>query len=160
LTPWIENTSHDFAERFTPPPNTVIVSITGVDADDANLSPLFEDVIRLKFMDIDTGSEKSNDPKWVLLMENFMGPDWLSKCVTKEQGKEIAEFVTKNRGKNIVVHCHAGICRSRGTVEAVLEAFPEYVDVTPAAPRFPNVRVKNMVKRALGLVPIGAEWDS
>ena len=68
---------------------------------------------------------------------------------------QVSRFARKHRGKNIVIHCAAGISRSGGIAEALLAAFPEYED--KGWPRFPNGLVLALTKRALGLIPIGAE---
>lgn len=52
------------------------------------------------------------------------------------------------RGNNIVVHCHAGICRSGAVTEVcVMYGFDDVDDRY----RQPNLLVKNMLKQCLGL---------
>lgn len=152
MRPWIENCSQKDAERILlgpSPSNTVCISIT--ESADAPLKANFDDILRLKFADAD--DERSS----VALMEAILGPNWEKALFSEAQAKEVVDFVTKHRGKNILVHCHAGISRSRAVNETICEAFPEYNDVTMPAQRFPNNRVKRLLKRAFRLTPIGAE---
>ncbi len=80
-----------------------------------------------------------------------------AELFTRQHAAQVSRFARKHRGKNIMVHCAAGISRSGAVVEALLQAFPEYED--KGWPRHPNGHVKSLMKRALGLVPIGAEEE-
>ncbi len=69
--------------------------------------------------------------------------------ITRSQAKEIANILrfAKNSGRNVVVHCHAGLCRSGAVTEAgVMIGFTD-----PEVPRLPNMRVLNFLKEELGL---------
>jgi predicted protein tyrosine phosphatase len=78
---------------------------------------------------------------------------WDPVLFTATMAARLARFARKHRGCNIVVHCAAGISRSGAVAEALLEAFPEYED--RGWTRHPNLHVKSLLKRALGLVPLG-----
>lgn len=69
-------------------------------------------------------------------------------CITDLQAKQIAEILTDclEQGVNVVVHCHAGICRS-GAVVACAEAigFDECERF-----KLPNALVKHKIMQALG----------
>lgn len=52
-------------------------------------------------------------------------------------------------GKNVVVHCHAGVCRSGAVTEVgVLLGF----DDASSGNRIPNTRVKKLLRQSVGLV--------
>lgn len=69
--------------------------------------------------------------------------------ITEYQAKLIAEFLQKAKmdNANIVVHCHAGICRSGAVVEAAMSI--GYNDVE-GRNRIPNSLVKRKVMQCLG----------
>lgn len=74
--------------------------------------------------------------------------------IQDEQAKAIADILlrAKETDKNIVVHCHAGICRSGAVVECgVMMGFMEPVNL-----RIPNVLVKQKIMKHLGLTN---SWD-
>ena len=60
----------------------------------------FDDYIQLQFWDVE---------------ETFCNYE----PITDEQGKELADFIFKNRHKKFLVHCSAGISRSAGAGMAV-----------------------------------------
>ena len=105
----------------------------------ARLPKGFAAVLRLGFQDYDS---RHPHPDSAVLFDARMAA-------------QLVRFARKHRGSNIVVHCAAGISRSGAVVEALLEAFREYEDC--GWPRYPNGHVKTILKRALGLVPIG--WE-
>lgn len=135
---WIANVGEAFAEKWTPDGETVCISIS--EPGRKVKLPQFVDLIREHFQDYD--GEKSHPDSAVLFTPNHAA--------------RIARFARKHRdaGRNILVHCAAGVSRSGAVAEALLEAFPEYED--RGWIRHPNGMVKSGMKRALGLVPIGA----
>jgi predicted protein tyrosine phosphatase len=145
MKPWIANMGLREAEKFKPDEelsDTVCVSITEPANKRgyghlANISQGYVGILRLQFEDYD--SLRLHPPDSVLF--------------TETQAKMVAEFVTRHRGENILVHCAAGISRSGAIVDAILQAFPEYED--RGKTRFPNGHVRSLMKRALGLVPSG-----
>jgi predicted protein tyrosine phosphatase len=68
-------------------------------------------------------------------------------CIQEEQAEQIVQIVTHAHacGKNIVVHCHAGICRSGAVAE--FAKIVGYEVSSDANERIPNVYVKNMLLR-------------
>lgn len=139
--PWIANVSEAHASGVLFPSEMVCISITNP-GKEASL-PGFKDILRLQFQDYD-GAQKL--PYGAVLFN-------------LHQALQIASFARQHReyGHNILVHCAAGVSRSGAVVEALLEAFPEYEDAGWI--RHPNGRVKSLMKRALGLVPIGTERE-
>ena len=111
-TPWTANRSEAWAQAKRPPENTVLISITDPGRE-AALPSGYLDVLRLQFHDC--------DPQAVAL-----GPEAVP--MRPEQAERIWAFVREHRGRNIVVHCGAGVSRSRAVVEALLRTFPEYGD--------------------------------
>ncbi len=139
--PWVSNIGEGAAEKWAGSSETVVVSITEPGRK-ANLQKGFAAILRLGFQDYDPGDaeEPRKVPPTATLFDRRMAA-------------QLARFLRKHRGKNILIHCAAGISRSGGIIEAVLEAFPEYED--RGWQRFPNIHVKVLCKRALGLVPLG-----
>lgn len=138
--PWIMNVGEGFAEKMDPDPvDTVVISITEPGRK-ARL-PKFHDMLRLEFQDYDSNRKHPED----------------AVLFTSTMAARVARFARKHRdtSKNILVHCAAGISRSGAIADALLEAFQEYED--RGWKRYPNGHVKSLMKRALGLVPIGAE---
>lgn len=135
VCPWREGDAH-FGERRVNRRRTVVVSITEPGRK-AKLSKGWHDMLRLGFQDYDP---QRKCPENAVLF-------------TPTLAARLARFARKHRGRNILVHCAAGISRSGAVVEALLDAFPEYED--RGWPRYPNTHVKVLLKRALGLVPIG-----
>lgn len=147
MSPWIANRPEEFARRYAPGLDEVCISITEPGrAEPAPPLPGFLAVLRLEFMDMDPARgypERDKRPRVYF---------------TREQARQVADFATTHRGRNILVHCAAGISRSGAIVEAILQAFPEYED--RGWPRHPNKHVKILLKRALGIVPLGAEIEA
>lgn len=136
---WIANRDERWVERYTPEPNTVCVSITDPYRRVAKLPDGFEDVLRLRFYDLEHAEVSYMNGGREILCD-------------REDAAKIAEFARKHRGKNFLVHCAAGISRSGAVVEALLETFPEYEDRGGHGhgwPRWPNGLVKTLVLRAL-----------
>jgi predicted protein tyrosine phosphatase len=71
--------------------------------------------------------------------------------ITVRQANEIADILSRAlaEGRNVIVHCHAGLCRSGGVAQA-----GEAMGFYPGGRRqVPNILVKHRVLRALGLIP-------
>lgn len=78
----------------------------------------------------------------------------LESNITSGQAKSIAGFLKEcfEDEINVVVHCHAGLCRSGAVAECgVILGFQD-----AEAIRIPNVLVKNLVLKELGL---SNSWD-
>lgn len=160
--PWIANRGEGWVEQWKPDPDTVCISITEPIGphkrqDVARLPKGFVDVLRLQFQDFDpVGADASYDVPTGLYVAHDPIPRKVPDnaiLFTRQQAAQVARFARKHRGKNILVHCAAGISRSGAIADALLQAFPEYED--KGWPRHSNGHVKSLMKRALGLVPIG-----
>lgn len=150
--PWIANVSEEAAKAWKPDAETVCISITEP-MRFADLADGWADKpLRLKFHDIDPARIEARNA--VAGRPRGTHQDAYTPCHPR-QAEMIAAYATKHRGKNILVHCAAGISRSGAIVEALLQAFPEYED--RGWGRHPNGHVRSLMKRALGLVPAGIE---
>lgn len=70
-------------------------------------------------------------------------------AISDEQAKAIADLLRKayNTNMNVIVHCHAGICRSGAVVECgIMIGFNP-----PDRLRLPNSLVKRKIMKALGI---------
>jgi predicted protein tyrosine phosphatase len=147
--PWVANVGEGAAEQWAETENTVCISIS--EPDRKVKLPKFMDVIREQFQDYDKTARDGKTPRKFPESAVFMSPT---------QAARIARFARKHRdeGRNILVHCAAGISRSGAIAESLLQAFPEYED--RGWLRHPNNHVRCLMKRALGLIPLGAEEDA
>ena len=68
--------------------------------------------------------------------------------ISDEQAEELIEFLdwALEKDMNVIVHCHAGVCRSGAVVEVA-----SMMGFTPTDRfRAPNLRVKNKLMKVLG----------
>jgi predicted protein tyrosine phosphatase len=138
--PYIANRGEAFVELNAPDPGSVLISIIDPKRSDvARVPDGYDDILRMRFADY---ASEASAPKDAVIF-------------TRKHAAQCVRFCRKNRGKNIVAHCAAGISRSGAIADALLQAFPEYED--KGWPRHPNLLVLTLMKRALGLVPIGAD---
>lgn len=78
----------------------------------------------------------------------------LESNITQLQAKDIADFLKEclEAGISVVVHCHAGLCRSGAVAECgVILGFQD-----AEALRIPNVLVKRLILKELGM---SSSWD-
>lgn len=124
---WIENISMQNAREayhFDPGVNSMLIQIT--DPDTTPPAPgyaHFAQIHQFRFWDSEEDHPESISP---------------------EQADEIARLLIHAHDKrmNVIVHCHAGVCRSGAVAESAI-ALLGFQDVE--APRIPNLRVKQMV---------------
>lgn len=133
--PWIQNVSmHSVLNglHFFEPHKTVCIRIQ--DFGNTNFLPAkYHD----EFVSVYTFNFDDNDD-----------PDSVSN-ISVEQAKRIASILTEclEKGCNIVVSCHAGICRSKAVADiGVLLGFQD-----TEMHGIPNILVKNRLKEQLGL---------
>jgi rhodanese-related sulfurtransferase len=130
---WIENVSRDAVRNghhTDMGENAMLIQI----ADPATFFPepkhSFKEIHQFEFLDADDGF-----PDEVL--------------VTQEQADELVRLLQHalDNSMNVLVHCHAGICRSGAVVEV-----GSMMGFTPTERfRMPNLRVKHFMMKALGL---------
>ena len=132
---WIQNVAlSDIKKGFHIPPgeNAMLIQI----ADPATFFPVpkhtFKEVHQFEFLDAEDG-------------DRF--PD---ECMIQdEQAAELVRLLhhALDNSMNVLVHCHAGICRSGAVVEV-----GSMMGFTPTERfRMPNLRVKHRMMRVLGL---------
>lgn len=134
---WIANFSMDqiqkglhFDATWQP---IMLIQIQDPDTNQFVLSPQqhsFKDILQLKFFDTE---------------DDEVG------CIQSNQAQQIADFLNKaiENKCNVIVHCHAGICRSGAVVEVghILGFdIPDGINN-----RIPNRLVFNKVRKALGI---------
>lgn len=143
---WIENVSKfDINTGFhmDPGPNAMLIQI--MDPCEQFPTPLpiynFKEIHQFEFLDAEDKDSFIDEVK-----------------ISDEQAQELVDLLQHalDNSMNVIVHCHAGICRSGAVVEvATMMGFT-------ATDRYrqPNLRVKHRMMRALGLTYDSAEKPS
>lgn len=141
--PWIQNVSLSDVRRgfhIEPGANSMLIQI--VDPDMEFPTPLreFKETHQFKFLDIEKdGLTNNGDGSWT---------DMSEFAVTQEQADELVcllQHALADR-MNVIVHCHAGVCRSGAVCEVgIMLGFDD-----AEAFRSPNLLVKHKMMRALG----------
>jgi hypothetical protein len=141
--PWIQNVSMSDIKRglhFDPGINAMLIQI--VDPAYEFPEPLykFKEVHKFEFLDVEAdGLTNDGDGNW---------SDVSEFAITQEQANELVRLLqhaTDNR-MNVIVHCHAGVCRSGAVCEVgVMLGFND-TEVF----RSPNLLVKHRMMKALG----------
>jgi hypothetical protein len=133
--PWIQNIGlGDVKKGFhiDPGPNAMLIQIVDPDMEIPTPKYSFKEIHQFKFLDIEAKDE---------CLDEAM------RC-SQEQANELVRLLQhalENR-MNVVVHCHAGVCRSGAVCEiGVMLGF----DDTEAF-RSPNLLVKHRMMQALG----------
>ena len=131
---WIENVSRDAirnGQHFDAGPNAMLIQI----ADPAQGFPTplkdFKVVSQFEFLDAEDGDR------------------FPEEClISDDQARQIVNLLQMalDQSMNVVVHCHAGICRSGAVVGvATMMGFTATERL-----RIPNMRVKRRMMKALG----------
>ncbi len=133
--PWIQNVSMSDIKRglhFDAGENSMLIQIV----DPAYEFPIplkqFKEVHQFEFLDVEKNDDKN-------LMEF---------AITQEQADKIVELLQRalDNDMNVVVHCHAGVCRSGAVCEVgVMMGFND-TEVF----RSPNLLVKHLMLKKLG----------
>jgi predicted protein tyrosine phosphatase len=155
--PWIQNVALSDIKRgihIDPGVNAMLIQIVDPDTDFPQPMYTFKEVHQFKFLDIEA-DDFSLDESW--------------RCSQEQADKlvQLLEHALENR-MNVIVHCHAGVCRSGAVCEiGVMMGF----DDTEVF-RSPNLLVKHRMMRALGWaydeseshsingVPVDPDWTN
>lgn len=131
---WIENVSRDairHGQHMDAGPNAMLIQIT----DPATFFPdpkyNFKEVYQFEFLDAEDGDRFPEEA-----------------LISDEQAQEIVRLLQRalDNSMNVIVHCHAGICRSGAVTEvATMMGFTATERL-----RIPNMRVKHRMMKALG----------
>lgn len=109
-------------------PNSLLIQISDLLSEHPTPKYSFKKTAQFRFEDIE------EDEEW---------------AISDEQATAIAELLleAKANNMNVIVHCHAGLCRSGAVVEAaVMLGFND-----PEKLRIPNTLVKRKLLQALGM---------
>lgn len=137
-------------------PATFIENISLKDC--ANGMHLFQEfkTILIQIQDYDvTGKAKFVQPKfkddfvaiYKFRFEDTHDESIYSNCITDDDARRIAEILVKalDLNRHVVVHCHAGVCRSGAVAEV-----GEMLGFTPTGKfKIPNTLVKKKLLKAL-----------
>lgn len=107
--------------------NSMLIQISDLLSEHPTPLKKFREVHQFKFEDIE------EDEEW---------------AISDEQAQQIADLLRKAKANNtnVIVHCHAGLCRSGAVVEcALMLGFNP-----PDRIRLPNALVKKKIMKALG----------
>jgi predicted protein tyrosine phosphatase len=143
LTPWIQNVSMSDVKRghhFEAGINSMLIQICDPPGDFPTPAKQFREVHQFDFLDIEEDGMTNNGDGTVTDMSEF--------AVTQEQADKLVELLQHAMANhmNVVVHCHAGVCRSGAVCEVgVMMGFRD-TEVF----RAPNLLVKHKMMRKLG----------
>lgn len=108
--------------------NSMLIQISDLLSEHPTPKMKFKEVHGFQFEDIE------EDEEW---------------AISDAQAKAIAELLKRayNTNMNVIVHCHAGLCRSGAVAECgIMLGFN-----TPDRLRLPNTLVKRKIMKALGI---------
>lgn len=134
MTRWIENVSRDDIRHgwhYECGENSMLIQISDPPGDHPTPKRKFREVHQFDFLDAE---DKDGFPE--------------EAKISDEQAAEIVRLLIHalDNCMNVVVHCHAGICRSGAVVEVA-----SMIGFTPTDRyRQPNLRVKHKMMKALG----------
>jgi len=129
------------AESFTPPPNSVLISIRDSDARRPFFKEGWVDILLLQFDDATEEDER-----------HYSNPT----LFTAEDADKIETFTEKYKHCDIITHCHAGISRSSAVCSYIHEAHGHTFALLPWT--HPNPMIKKMLIRRLWEKLHGKEW--
>lgn len=107
--------------------NSMLIQISDINAEHPTPKMIFKEVWQFRFEDIEEDTEFA---------------------ITEEQAKMIADLLKKaeENNMNVIVHCHAGLCRSGAVAECgIMLGFNP-----PDRVRLPNALVKKKIMKELG----------
>lgn len=144
LTPWIQNVSLADIRKghhIEAGENSMLIQILDPDMEFPTPAKQFKEIHQFKFLDIEQdGMTNDGNGTWI---------DMSWGCIKDEQAEKLVallQHALDNR-MNVVVHCHAGVCRSGAVAEVgTIMGFRD-----AEAFRSPNLLVKHKMMKVLGL---------
>ena len=140
---WIENIARDDVRHgwhTDMGENSMLIQISDPPGDHPTPKHAFKEVHQFDFLDIEQdGMTNNGDGVWSNMSEF---------AITDEQAAELVRLLQHALGNhmNVLVHCHAGICRSGAVVEVA-----SMMGFTPTGRfRQPNLLVKHKMMKVLG----------
>lgn len=133
-------------------PNDWLISIADRDALNANPKKEFGKVLFLNFNDVESTTGRSGETPRSKELLASMG------AITDAQADQIAEFIVEAREAkaNVIVNCHAGICRS-GAVVRILGELGWHIDGRFSPERRPNMLVYSKLRKRFN--ELAQSWD-
>lgn len=135
MTPWIQNVSlSDIRKGFHIDAgfNSMLIQIVDPDMEFPEPMHKFRETHQFKFLDLEKTDDSIND-------------DWKIQDGQAEQLVQLLQLALEQH-MNVVVHCHAGVCRSGAVAEiGVMLGFRD-----AEAFRSPNLLVKHKMMKCLG----------
>lgn len=136
MKPWIENISLDDVRKgfhYDPGFNSMLIQIVDPDMEFPAANYEFRQVHQFKFLDV----EDTDVVKY-------------GSAITNEDARGIADALRHAwaEGMNVVVHCHAGVCRSGAVAE--VGTMLGFIDTEKF--RVPNLMVKRKLMEQLGMI--------
>ena len=134
---WIENVSRDDIRHgwhYDCGDNSMLIQISDPPGNHPTPKRTFKEVHQFDFLDAEDTDHGDRFPE--------------EAKITDEQAAEIVRLLQHalDKSMNVVVHCHAGICRSGAVVEVA-----SMMGFTPTDRyRQPNLRVKHKMMKVLG----------
>jgi predicted protein tyrosine phosphatase len=143
LNPWIQNVALSDIPKgrhIDAGPNSMLIQIVDPAMEFPVPSYNFKEIYKFEFLDVeDDGMVNFGDGKLV---------DMSQFAITNEQAVQLVQLLQRamQNKMNVVVHCHAGVCRSGAVAEiGVMMGFRD-----AEAFRSPNLLVKHKMMKALG----------
>lgn len=140
------------------PDNAAFISICCTETENSSyethlLSDNHDNVINLDFDDINGYTLKDQFPDDDYVKDNP------ARGLNDEQGLQLVKFIENNIGKDIYVHCSAGVSRSQGVVKFILEYYNDYYkesDTNPDNPcKMPNQHVFDVLRKFYAVIHRG-----
>ena len=140
------------------PDNVAFISICCTETENSSyethlLSDNHDNVINLDFDDINGYTLKDQFPDDDYVKDNP------ARGLNDEQGLQLVKFIENNIGKDIYVHCSAGVSRSQGIVKFILEYYNDYYkesDTNPDNPcKMPNQHVFDVLRKFYAVIHRG-----
>lgn len=145
ITPWIQNISKKNIINGThldPGSDSVLIQIADPPGDFPNPKFKFKEIYQFDFLDIE---EEPSDS----FLDKELFEEMKMFAINDQQAEHIAKILKNSLAKqqNIIVHCHAGICRSGAVVDAALKL--GFNDTNTF--RNPNFLVRNKILQYLNI---------